>query len=56
MVLHIDVVDVYEGANTTIRSPIGNKQSWITPKVCFEPYIFALVVDELTRYIEDDIS
>ena len=27
----------------------------ITPGVCFEPYLFALVMDELTRHIEDDV-
>jgi hypothetical protein len=58
---YIDVVrDMYEGAVTAIRSPAGETSEFpITVGLhqgsALSPYLFALVMDELTRHIQEDI-
>jgi hypothetical protein len=58
---YIDVVrDMYEGAVTAIRSPAGETSEFpITVGLhqgsALSPYLFALVMDELTSQIQEDI-
>lgn len=58
---YIDVVrDMYEGAVTTIRSPAGETSEFpitvgLHQGLALSPYLFALVMDELTRHIQEDI-
>ncbi|KAI8571936.1 hypothetical protein RHMOL_Rhmol01G0159500 [Rhododendron molle] len=59
---YIEVIrDMYEGAATTIRSPVGEMSEFsITVELyqgsALSPYLFALVMDELTRNFQEDIS
>lgn len=54
---YIDVVkDMYEGAVTNIRSPIGETSKFpitigLHQGSALSPYLFALIMDELTRHI-----
>ena len=58
---YIDVIrNMYEGVVTTIRSPAGETNEFpITVGLhqgsTLSPYLFALVMDELTRNIQDDV-
>jgi hypothetical protein len=58
---YIDVIrDMYDGAVTTIRSPVGETSEFpITVGLhqgsALSPYLFALVMDELTRQFQEDI-
>ena len=58
---YIDVIrDMYESAMTTIRSPAGETEEFpITVGLhqgsALSPYLFALVMDELKRAIQDDV-
>ena len=58
---YIDVVrDMYEGAITTIRCPVGDTREFpITVGLhqgsALSPYLFTLVMDEVTRHIQEDI-
>ena len=53
------IKNMYDGAVTMIQSPVGEASEFpIT--VCLHqgalsPYPFALVMDELTRHIQDDV-
>ena len=57
----IDVIwDMYEGVVTTIRSPAGETNEFsITVGLhqgsTLSPYLFALVLDEVTINIQDDV-
>ena len=59
---YIDVIrDMYEGVVTTIRSSVGETNEFpITVGLhqgsTLSPYLFALVMDELTRNIQDEVS
>ncbi|GMP83986.1 hypothetical protein CsSME_00037701 [Camellia sinensis var. sinensis] len=59
---YIDVIrDMYEGVVTTIRSPVGEANEFpITVGLhqgsTLSPYLFTLVMDELTKNIQDDVS
>ena len=58
---YIDVVkDMYDEAVTTIRSPAGETSEFpITVGLhqgsALSPYLFALIMDELTRHIQDEV-
>ena len=58
---YIDMIrDMYEDAMTTIRSPTGETEEFpITVGLhqgsALSPYLFALVMDELTRDIQDEM-
>ena len=58
----IDVIrDMYEGMVTTIRSPARETNEfpitvWLHEGSTLSLYLFALVMDELTRNIQDDVS
>ena len=52
--------DMYEGAMTTIRSPAGETEEFpitvgLHQGLALSPYLFALVMDELTRDIQDEV-
>ncbi|KAM2015880.1 hypothetical protein ACFX16_046360 [Malus domestica] len=54
------IKDMYEGAKTAVRTHEGQTESFpITVGLhqgsSLSPYLFALVMDELTRHIQDDI-
>ena len=54
------IKDMYNGARTAVRTHEGQTESFpITVGLhqgsSLSPYLFALVMDELTRHIEDDI-
>ncbi|KAI8523158.1 hypothetical protein RHMOL_Rhmol13G0051900 [Rhododendron molle] len=58
---YIEVIrDMHDGAVTTIRSPVGETSEFpITVGLhqgsALSPYLFALVMDELTRQFQEDI-
>ena len=58
---YVDVIrDMYEGAVTAIRSPVGETSEFpITVGLhqgsALSPYLFALVMDELTRELQENI-
>ena len=58
---YIDVIrDMYEGVRTYIRSPAGDTGEFpITVGLhqgsALSPYLFALVMDEITRNIQDEV-
>ncbi|KAM1919388.1 hypothetical protein ACFX15_023329 [Malus domestica] len=54
------IKDMYEGAKTTVRTHEGQTESFpiivgLHQNSSLSPYLFALVMDELTRHIQDDI-
>ena len=58
---YVDVVkDMYEGVVTSIRSPVGKTSEFpitvgLQQGSSLSPYLFALIMDELSRHIQDDI-
>ena len=53
------IQDMYSGAMTTVRTVIGETNSFsITAGLhqgsALSPYLFALVMDELTRHMQDE--
>lgn len=58
---YIDIIkDMYEGATTSVRTTVGRTEEFpITIGVhqgsALSPFLFALVMDELTRSVQDDI-
>ena len=54
------IQDMYSGAMTTVRTVVGETNSFsITVGLhqgsALSPYLFALVMDELTRHMQDDV-
>ena len=58
---YIDMIrDTYEGVVTTMRSLTGETSEFpitvgLHQGLTLSPYLFALVMDELTRNIQDDV-
>ena len=54
------IQDMYSGAMTTVRTVVGETNSFpITVGLhqgsALSPYLFTLVMDELTRHMQDDV-
>ena len=54
------IQDMYSGAMTTVRTVVGETNDFtITVGLhkgsALSPYIFALVIDELTRHMQDEV-
>lgn len=51
--------DMYDGATTSVRTMEGEKKFTVTMGLhqgsALSPYVFALIMDELTRHIQDDV-
>src|SRR4029450_2942072 len=58
---YIDTIkDMYDGCGTIVRTPVGEISDFsiivgLHQGSALSPYLFALIMDELTRYIQDDI-
>jgi len=60
-VRYIKVIrDMYEGAKTCVRTPVGNTEYFpvevgLHQGSAISPYLFALILDEISRGIQDSI-